>query len=992
MRSARRVRGSGGLPRGAAQPVGGDADLFDSRPMTAREELAQYAAGAKSLGQLCREYEKHTATVHLEELVGGALSFYAAAAVARVGGIHLFVAEDRDAAAYLLNDFYNLLDETRVCFFPSAYKRSAAYGAEDAQGVVQRTATMRAVRTFGGAKGDYLIVCTYPEALAERVADAEVMRRGTIPVRVGDRISIEVLEGALVDAGFTRVDFVYEPGQYSVRGGIVDVFSYSESKPYRLDFFGDEVDSIRRFNISSQLSADRLDGVEIIPDLSGPRTGAAARVSLVQFAGGGARLLVLRRRLRAAARERRAAPHAAGHGAARDDRRAADLAQRPARRHGPLPALPPARQPGGASRRRDDPLLDGSPAQVQQELRDAGRRHDPQLAARVRDAHPLGEQGADGAPRKHLPPDRPRAGRRAAALHHAARGLRRQRPEALPLYRSPDLRPLPALPHQRRDPARRADDRRRAQPAAPGRLRRAHRPRRRPLRRTGEDQRERQDARGDQARLQGRRRALRQRPLAAPHLALQVGRRRAAEGLQARHGGLAEAQERHEEGRQGHLAPAHRPLRQAQGLEGLRLLAGQLPAARARGVVPLGGYARPAGRDCGREARHGVRPADGPAHLRRRGFRQDRGGDPRRLQGRRRRQAGRRARADDDPRAAALPLLHRTAARLPGAGRIPQPHEDGPRGGADPRGPGRRAHRHPHRHAQDAGQADPLPRPGAAHHRRGAEVRRRGQGEAHRDERLGRYADAHGNAHPADAAILAHGLARPLGHLDAPAQPAADPHRVARLLGGDRARRHRDGAGAQRAGLLRPQPRRGPADAPGHGHAPLPEGPRGGGPRQDAPRAARETRHGLHLRGVRRADLDDDRRERHRHSERQYDHRRQRPELRPERPAPAARPRRTLEPEGLLLPAHASRRVAHFGCAAASAGHRGVFGPRFGLQHRHAGPRHPRRGQPAGRRAERLHRRHRLRDLPEDHERGDCRAACRRVAGRRPRRGGAAGR
>lgn len=253
--------------------------------MTAREELAQYAAGAKSLGQLCREYEKHTATVHLEELVGGALSFYAAAAVARVGGIHLFVAEDRDAAAYLLNDFYNLLDETRVCFFPSSYKHSAANGAEDAQGVVQRTATMRAVRTFGGAKGDYLIVCTYPEALAERVADAEVMRRGTIPVHVGDRISIEVLVGALVDAGFTRVDFVYEPGQYSVRGGIVDVFSYSESKPYRLDFFGDEVDSIRRFNISSQLSADRLDGVEIIPDLSGPRTGAAARVSLVQFAG-----------------------------------------------------------------------------------------------------------------------------------------------------------------------------------------------------------------------------------------------------------------------------------------------------------------------------------------------------------------------------------------------------------------------------------------------------------------------------------------------------------------------------------------------------------------------------------------------------------------------------------------------------------------------------------------------------------------------------------
>ena len=249
---------------------------------TAREQLAQFAAGSKALGRLCREYKNRSATVHLEELVGGALSFYAAAAVAESGGVHVFVAEDRDAAAYLLNDFYNLLDERQVYFFPSSWKRSAAYGAEDAQGVVQRTATMHAVRNFTG-KG-YLVVCTCPEALAERVADAEALQRETITVRVGDRISIEVLEQALVDASFTRVDFVYEPGQYSVRGGIVDVFSYSESKPYRLDFFGDEVDSIRRFNISSQLSSDRLERVEIIPDLNAG-TPAAAKVSFVRFAG-----------------------------------------------------------------------------------------------------------------------------------------------------------------------------------------------------------------------------------------------------------------------------------------------------------------------------------------------------------------------------------------------------------------------------------------------------------------------------------------------------------------------------------------------------------------------------------------------------------------------------------------------------------------------------------------------------------------------------------
>ncbi len=252
------------------------------QPMNAREQLAQFAGESKILGKLCREYRQAGATVHLEEMVGGALPFYAAATIARVGGVHLFVAEDRDAAAYLLNDFYRLLDEERVWFFPSSCKRSVAYGAEDAQGVVQRTAAMNALRSFDG-KG-YLIVCTYPEALSERVADAATLQRDTISVKVGDRLSIGLLEEAVSAAGFSRVDFVYEPGQYAVRGGIIDVFSYSESKPYRIDFFGDEVDSIRRFEISSQLSSDRPGSVEIIPDLN-RAADAAERVSLVRFAG-----------------------------------------------------------------------------------------------------------------------------------------------------------------------------------------------------------------------------------------------------------------------------------------------------------------------------------------------------------------------------------------------------------------------------------------------------------------------------------------------------------------------------------------------------------------------------------------------------------------------------------------------------------------------------------------------------------------------------------
>ncbi len=250
--------------------------------MTAREQIAAFLAGSQPLKRLCREAKTAGATLHLEELVGGALSCYASAAITRLGGVHIFVADDRDAAAYLLNDFYRLVDEERVCFFPSAYKRSVAYGGEDPQGVVQRTSTLSALQHV--TNKDYLIVCTYPEALAERVADSATLQRGTIAVRVGDTISIEVLKQALVDAGFTQVDFVYEPGQYSVRGGIVDVFSFVESKPYRLDFFGDEVDSIRRFEISSQLSADRLDAVEIIPDLSA-REQLLDRVSLLHFAG-----------------------------------------------------------------------------------------------------------------------------------------------------------------------------------------------------------------------------------------------------------------------------------------------------------------------------------------------------------------------------------------------------------------------------------------------------------------------------------------------------------------------------------------------------------------------------------------------------------------------------------------------------------------------------------------------------------------------------------
>ena len=215
-------------------------------------------------------------------MVGGAYSLYAAGTVERMGGIHIFLTDDRDSAAYLVNDLYELLGEERVEFFSSGYKRSAAYGSEDAQGVVRRTSALNAITTF---KKGFLAVCTYPEALAESVAESVDMAEQSLHLKVGDSMEQSTLVNWLMEHGFNRVDFVYEPGQYSVRGGIVDIFSYVESKPYRVDFFGDEIDSLRRFDISSQLSHERPESVEIVANtMSDGESGN--RVSLARFAQG----------------------------------------------------------------------------------------------------------------------------------------------------------------------------------------------------------------------------------------------------------------------------------------------------------------------------------------------------------------------------------------------------------------------------------------------------------------------------------------------------------------------------------------------------------------------------------------------------------------------------------------------------------------------------------------------------------------------------------
>ncbi len=243
--------------------------------------MLQLVERSANLSSTVESLNRKGATVHLKQMVGGAFSLYAAAAAVRAGGIHIFVADDRDAAAYLANDFYQLLDESVVYFFPSAYKRSIAYSQQDAQGVVQRTAALTAVR---GAARPYIAICTYPEALAETVADRQRLARRTLTLSVGDSMEQRQIVERLEEMSFEKVEFVYQPGQYSVRGGIVDIFSYAESKPYRIDLFGDEIDSIRRFDISSQLSSERPDTVEIIPNMD---DADEERISLAAFVSEG---------------------------------------------------------------------------------------------------------------------------------------------------------------------------------------------------------------------------------------------------------------------------------------------------------------------------------------------------------------------------------------------------------------------------------------------------------------------------------------------------------------------------------------------------------------------------------------------------------------------------------------------------------------------------------------------------------------------------------
>ena len=188
----------------------------------------------------------------------------------------IFILNDMEEAGYFYHDLIQINGEENVLFFPSSYRRAIKYGQKDAGNEILRTEVLSRIQ-----KGDHVCIVTCPEAVAEKVVSSKELSNRTLKLEVGEHTEVDTIMDILADFGFERVDYVYEPGQYALRGSIVDVFSYASEYPYRIDFFGDEIDSIRTFEVDTQLSKEKKQSIAIVPELS--LSGSGEFVSFFDF-------------------------------------------------------------------------------------------------------------------------------------------------------------------------------------------------------------------------------------------------------------------------------------------------------------------------------------------------------------------------------------------------------------------------------------------------------------------------------------------------------------------------------------------------------------------------------------------------------------------------------------------------------------------------------------------------------------------------------------
>ncbi|HAW04713.1 MAG TPA: transcription-repair coupling factor [Saprospirales bacterium] len=203
--------------------------------------------------------------IRLEGLVGAQESFVLSATYLLSPRVYIYIAIDKEEAAYLQNTLEAIHDASDVLFFPDSFKRPMQFEEINNSNVLQRTEVVNKLRMKSSKPR---IVVSYPEALFEKVVDPAILEANKIVITKDERLDIDTMIEILVDYGFVRTDFVYEPGQFSIRGGIIDIFSYGNEWPYRIELFDDEVESIRTFNPTNQLSVQNIATVSIIPNIN----------------------------------------------------------------------------------------------------------------------------------------------------------------------------------------------------------------------------------------------------------------------------------------------------------------------------------------------------------------------------------------------------------------------------------------------------------------------------------------------------------------------------------------------------------------------------------------------------------------------------------------------------------------------------------------------------------------------------------------------------
>lgn len=225
--------------------------------------VSEFLAQSLPLQKLQNALAQNQKKIGLAGVTGSAFSFVVAETFKTLGKPFLLILNDKEEAAYYLNDLEELLAENDVLFYPGSYRRPYEIEETNNANVLMRAEVLNRINS---RKKPALMV-TYPDALFEKVATRKELDKNTLKIKVGDTLSLDFLNEVLFEYQFKRVDFVTEPGEFSVRGGIVDVFSFSHDQPYRLEFFGDEVDSIRTFDVETQLSTEKVKRISLIPNV-----------------------------------------------------------------------------------------------------------------------------------------------------------------------------------------------------------------------------------------------------------------------------------------------------------------------------------------------------------------------------------------------------------------------------------------------------------------------------------------------------------------------------------------------------------------------------------------------------------------------------------------------------------------------------------------------------------------------------------------------------